>query len=416
MPAAPNPYGADLSNPDSFVAGVPHETFARLRAEAPVFFHADTTAPQPGVHRGGERGFWVLTRFADVRRVSLDARTFSSERATALFPDFVEEALPAQREIMLNMDPPRHTRYRRLVNLAFSPKVLRRAEEHIRALARRIVDGVAPRGGCDFVTDVAAELPLQVIVEMLGVPMEDRHRFFEWSNTMIGMDDPEYAVGPGVGEMAMMQLFSYANELAVERRTHPRDDLSSLLLEAEVDGEKLSEHEYDSFVMLLAVAGNETTRNLISGAMLALTQHPDERARLVRDPGLIPTAVEEFLRWVSPVMHFKRTAMRDVGIGGQPIREGERVTIWYASANRDQDAFPRADVFDVGRTPNEHLAFGIGPHFCLGSHLARIEIRVMFEEVLRRLPDIELAGPVSRLRSNFINGIKHMPVTFRPRP
>jgi cholest-4-en-3-one 26-monooxygenase len=402
---SPNPYGADLSSPDSFVGGVPHDTFARMRREAPVFFHDDTY---------GTRGFWVLTRHADVWKVSLDPKTFSSERGTALIQDFPEEQLIPQRELMLNMDPPRHTRYRRLVNMAFSPKVLRQAEEAIRVRAREIVDAVAGEGRCDFVTQIAAELPLQIIVEMLGVPQADRHRFFEWSNTMIGRDDPEYAVAEGVGEMAMMQLFAYANELAVERKQKPRNDLTSLLLEAEVDGEKLSESEYDSFVMLLAVAGNETTRNLISGAMHALFQHREQWQRLVDDPALIGTAVDEFLRWVSPVMHFKRTAMRDVEIRGQQIREGDRVTIWYCAANRDEDVFPHADRFDVGRTPNEHLAFGIGPHFCLGSHLARLEIRIMFEELIRRLPDIELDGDVQRLRSNFINGVKHMPVKFTP--
>jgi len=261
---------------------------------------------------------------------------------------------------------------------------------------------------------VAAELPLQVIVEMLGVPLEDRHRFFEWSNTMVGVDDPEYSSGPEVGEMAMMQLFSYANELATERRRCPREDLTSLLLQAEVDGERLTESQYDSFVMLLSVAGNETTRNLISGGMLALIQHPEERARLLADRSLLPTAVEEMLRWVSPVMAFRRTAQKDVEIHGTMVREGDRVVIWYASANRDEAVFPDADRFDVGRFPNDHLGFGIGPHFCLGAHLARLEIRTMFEEVLRRLPDIELDGSVERLHSGFLNGIKHMPVRFTP--
>lgn len=409
-----NPYGADLSSPDSFVPGVPHETFRRMRAEAPIFWHPDTSSPRaPELAREG-RGFWVLTKHADVWKVSLDPKTFSSERGTALLPEFTEEEMIPQRELMLNMDPPRHTKHRRLVNMGFSPKILNQAEIAIRERAKAIVDAVAKRGSCDFVTEVAAELPLQVIVEMLGVPQADRHKFFEWSNTMVGAEDPEYATSPEVGQMAMMQLFAYANELAVDRKTCPREDLTTLLLQAQVDGEHLSESQYDSFVMLLSVAGNETTRNLISGGMLALFEHPEQRARLQRDPALLPTAVEEMLRWVSPVMAFRRTATKDTEIRGQRIREGERVWIWYASANRDEDVFPDADVFDVGRTPNEHLGFGIGPHFCLGSHLARMEIRIMFEEVLRRLPDIQLDGPVSRLRSNFINGVKHIPVRFTP--
>ena len=400
-------YGADLSNPDSFVACVPHDTFRRLRNEAPVYWHPDS------VHGDG---FWAVTRHADVWKVSLDQKTFSSARGSALLPRFAEEELIAQRELMLNMDPPRHTKYRRLVNLGFSPKILNRTIQQVRERAKCIVDEVAQRGSCDFVTDVAAELPLQVIVEMLGVPHEDRHRFFEWSNTMVGADDPEYnaTATKEQGQAAMMQLFAYANELAEERRRYPREDLTSVLLQAEVDGERLTEAQFDSFVMLLSVAGNETTRNLISGGMLALIEHPEQRARLLADPSLLPTAVEEMLRWVSPVMVFRRTAQTDCAIGDQKIREGDRVTIWYSSANRDEEVFPDAHRFDVGRNPNDHLSFGIGPHFCLGAHLARLEIRTMFEELLRRLPDIELAGPVERLRSNFLNGIKHMPVRFAP--
>lgn len=398
-------FGEDLSHPDTFARGVPHETFRRLRTEAPVFRHPDS------LHGGS---FWAVTRHADVWRISLDQQTFSSERGSALNPPFTEEQLIPQREIMLNMDPPRHTKHRRLVNMGFSPKILRNAEQHIRGLARSIVDGVARRGRCDFVTEVAAELPLQVIVQMLGVPHADRHKFFEWSNTMIGGDDPEYSTCPEVGQLAMMQLFAYANELAVERKRCPREDLTTLLLQAEVDGERLTESQYDSFVMLLAVAGNETTRNLIAGGMLALIEHPDQRARLLADASLLPTAVEEMLRYVSPIMCFRRTAQRDVELGGQTIREGDRVIVWYASANRDQEVFADPDRFDVGRQPNDHLGFGIGPHFCLGAHLARLEIRIMFEELLRRLPDIELEGPVSRLRSGFVNGIKHMPVRFTP--
>jgi cholest-4-en-3-one 26-monooxygenase len=397
--------GEDLSHPDTFARGVPHDTFRRLRAEAPVFWHADS------FHGGG---FWAVTRHADVWRISLDQKSFSSERGSALNPPFTEEKLIPQREIMLNMDPPRHTKHRRLVNMGFSPKILNNAEQHIRELARSIVDGVASRGRCDFVTDVAAELPLQVIVEMLGVPLEDRHKFFEWSNTMIGVDDPEYATCPEVGQAAMMQLFGYANELAVERKRCPREDLTTLLLQAEVDGERLTESQYDSFVMLLAVAGNETTRNLIAGGMLALIQHPEQRARLLADRTLMPTAVEEMLRFVSPIMCFRRTAQRDLELGRQLIREGDRVIMWYASANRDEEVFPQADRFDIGRRPNDHLGFGIGPHFCLGAHLARLEIRIMLEELLRRLPDLELDGPVQRLRSGFVNGIKHMPVRFTP--
>jgi cholest-4-en-3-one 26-monooxygenase len=298
------------------------------------------------------------------------------------------------------------------VNPGFSPKMISRQALHIREVARKIVDAVAARGECDFVADIAAELPLQVIVEMMGVPLEDRHLVFKWSNQMIGFDDPEYQPSADVSRIASMEMFMYANQLAVTRKSAPRDDLVSVLMSGEVDGEKLSEVEFDSFFLLLAVAGNETTRNLISGGMLALFENPEERARLARDPSLMSTTVEEMLRWVSPVMYFRRTATRDTEIRGQKIREGDKVTVWYGSANRDEEIFPNADRFDVGRTPNEHLAFGLGHHFCLGANLARLEIQIMFEELFRRLPDLELAGPVERLRSNFINGVKHMPVRF----
>jgi len=397
----------DLSNPDLFAAGPPHEAFKVLRREAPLFWNGNG-------HRNSD-GFWALTRYRDIWNVSLDPKTFSNARRGTILRDWTEEEAASNATIMLNMDPPRHTKYRRLVNLGFSPKMTNRLEVHMREITSRIIDNIAARGECDFVTDVAAELPLQVIVEMMGVPTADRHKIFEWSNTMIGFDDPEYGNGSNeAGKAAALQIYMYAHGLAGERRRCPRDDMVSVLLEAEVEGEKLSEIDFNSFFLLLLVAGNETTRNTISGGMLALIEHPEERARLLRDPSLFPTAVDEMVRWVSPVMYFVRTAMQDTEILGQPIRENQRVTLWYGSANRDEEHFSDPDRFDVGRHPNDHLGFGIGPHFCLGSNLARLEIRIMFEELLRRLPDIELAAPVTRLRSNFIGGIKHMPVRFTP--
>ncbi|HJQ83183.1 MAG TPA: cytochrome P450 [Candidatus Binatia bacterium] len=397
----------DLTNPDTFVPGWPHDAFALLRREAPVYWH-------PGGGNAG--GFWVVSKYHDVKAVQLDSKTFSSARGGTILREFEGEELEANRAIMLNMDAPRHTRFRRLVNMGFSPKIVDRMTAHIHDIARKIIDAVAARGRCDFVTDIAAELPLQVIVEMMGVPIEDRHLVFKWSNQMIGFDDPEYQPSQDVSRIASMEMFMYANQLAEERKKRPHDehDLVSVLINAEVDGEKLSEVEFDSFFLLLAVAGNETTRNLISGGMRALFEHPEERARLMRDPALLPTTIEEMLRWVSPVMYFRRTATRDTELRGQKIREGDKVTLWYGSANRDEEIFPRADRFDAGRTPNEHLAFGLGHHFCLGANLARLEIQIMFEELFRRLPDLELDGKVERLRSNFINGIKRMPVRFTP--
>jgi cholest-4-en-3-one 26-monooxygenase len=394
----------DLVSPDTFIHGAPHSVFKLLRREAPVFWHAEPNGP----------GFWAVTRYHDLISISRDPRTFSSARKGALMLDPAPEQLTTMQLMMLNMDPPRHTKLRLLVNKGFTPRMVAKQEPHIRDITNSIIDKIAQRGECDFVTDVAAELPLQVIAEMMGIPLEDRHVVFEWSNRLVGSDDSEYSTSPEDGERASMEMYAYANQLALERRDNPGDDLVSVLMNAEVEGERLTEMEFDVFFMLLAVAGNETTRNLISGGMLALLQHPDQRDRLLRDPSLIPTAVEEMLRFVSPVMHFKRTALLNTSVRGQEIREGDRVIMYYISANRDEEVFDNPDVFDVTRHPNEHVAFGFGTHFCLGANLARLEIRVMFEELLRRLPDIELAGPVARLRSNFLNGIKHMPVAFTP--
>lgn len=395
----------DLFDPDVYVRGIPHDTFALLRREAPVYRHPRTGLPP----------FWAVTRYHDVVSVSRDWAAFSSERQGALLREPPEEALETQRLMMLNMDPPRHTKLRSLVNKGFTPRMVAQLTPPILRLCDEIVDAVCERGECDFVTEVAAELPLQVIAELLGISQSDRHQVFEWSNTMIGSDDPEWQRSPEEAMDAAMAMYAYANELALQRRDSRREDLVSVLMRAEVDGQQLTEMEFDVFFLLLAVAGNETTRNLISGAMLALIEHPDQRRRLLDDPSLLDSAVEEMLRWVTPVMQFQRTAQRDTAIAGQRIEEGDRVAVYYVSANRDEAVFEQADEFDIGRSPNDHLTFGGGgPHFCLGANLARLEIRLMFETLLRRLPDIELYGPPRRLRSNFINGLKEMPVRFTP--
>jgi cholest-4-en-3-one 26-monooxygenase len=288
-------------------------------------------------------------------------------------------------------------------------------DQHIRDVAREIVDRVAERGECDFVVDIAAELPLQVIAEMMGVPTEDRHKLFEWSNRMIGSEDPEYAVTDAEAMEAATEMFMYANELAAKKRANPGDDIISALLQAEVEGERLTDLEFDLFFELLAVAGNETTRNLISHGMHFMFQYPHAWQQLLADRSLMNSAVEEMLRFASPVMYMRRTAQHDIELRGQAIKEGDPVALWYISGNRDEEVFDRPNEFDITRSPNDYIAFGGGgPHFCLGANLAKLEIRVMFEELLNRLPDLQLAGDVQRLRSNFINGIKHMPVTFAP--
>jgi cholest-4-en-3-one 26-monooxygenase len=395
----------DLFSPDTYADTMPHDYFTRLRRESPIVHVAEPGGP----------GYWALMKYADVVQVSSDNTLFSSWTGGTNIPDLPPDGLAMVRTIMLNMDPPAHTKYRRLVSTGFTPKQINALEPHVRQITRRIVDAIAKRGECDFVTDVAAELPLAVIAEMLGVPEEDHHRLFDWSNRLIGFDDPEFNTSAEDGQVAATEMFMYGHQLALERRAHPRDDIVSTLMAAEVDGESLTEADFDGFFILLSVAGNETTRNLISGAMLALIEHPEQRQRLIDDLSLMPLAVEEFLRWVSPLIYFRRTATAETAVGGQAIRAGEKVVMYYPSANRDEDVFERATEFDVGRSPNPHMAFGGGgPHFCLGASLARLEIRCMFEELLTRLPDIELSEPVQRLRSNFINGIKHMPVRFTP--
>ncbi|MGH7823100.1 MAG: cytochrome P450, partial [Candidatus Binatia bacterium] len=372
----------DVADPDVYLGGVPHEQFRILRAEAPVFWHEEADG----------RGFWAITRYDDVVKVSRDYRTHSAAAGAVFLFDPPPEDLANMRLMMVNMDPPKHTKLRAIVNKGFTPHMIARLEPHVREICNRIIDDVARKGECDFVTSISAELPLRVIAEMMGIPLEERQMVFDWSNRLIGFDDPEFQTSPDDGKMAAAEMYAYSNRLAEERRRNPKDDLVSVLLDAEVEGERLTELEFDLFFLLLAVAGNETTRNLISGGMLELIEHPDQRERLLRDPALMPAAVEEMLRIVSPVMHFRRTATRDSELRGQTIREGDKVVMWYVSANRDEEVFPDADRFDVGRQPNDHLAFGLGTHFCLGNNLARLEIRVIFEELLRRLPDIELAG------------------------
>ena len=398
----------DLLDRDRFTQGVPHEWFTYLRANAPVYKHPEPEGP----------GFWVITRHADVCAVGKDAREYSSDQARGGVvgleervdqPEFVDTGA----KLMLTMDPPDHTRYRKLVNKGFTPRMIGQLEPRIRAICERIVDDVVAKGGCDFVVDVAAEITLQAIAELIGVPQEDRHKIFDWSNRMIGSEDPEYRVSDEAVFEAQAEMFMYAASLAEERRERPQQDIMTTLLNAEVDGHSLSEMDFNLFFLLLSVAGNETTRNAMAHGMHALLEHPEQYAMLVEDPSLLATATEEIVRWASPVMYFRRNATEDAELGGQQISAGDKLSIWYASANRDEAVFDDPFRFDILRSPNEHVGFGGGgPHFCLGSSLARMEIRVLFEELLKKAPEIEPAGELDRLRSNFIAGIKHLPVTF----
>ena len=393
-----------LDDPDTYHAGPPHDFFDELRRDEPVYWHpSEQYAP----------GFWVCTRYADVIAIERDSKTYSSARGGALLDDLHE----GTELMMLNQDPPQHTRLRNLVARGFTPKVIKAMEPHIREAAKVIVDRQMGNDDViDFVPGFAAELPLVVIAELLGVPYEDRHKIFEWSNRLIGNSDPEYNDGPPEAAMeASMELYMYAQSLADARRERPMDDIVTTLITAELDGEQLSDIEFNVFVLLLAVAGNETTRNLISGGMLALMQHPEQREQVLADvPGTLDTLTDEMLRYVSPVMYFRRTATTDTELRGVPIRENDKITVWYGAANRDEEVFADPHGFNATRSPNEHIAFGgRGPHYCLGVALARMEIKVMFSEMLTRVPEMRLVGEPERLRSILINGIKHLPVRLK---
>jgi cholest-4-en-3-one 26-monooxygenase len=394
---------------------IPHVYFSWLREHEPVHWQppSEVQANDRDLMRVEQHGYWALTRHKDIIEVSLDQKRFSSERGTVIPTDMDEERISQLRLWMINQDAPNHTKLRKLVNKGFTLRVINNMEAHIHKLSSEIVDTVARKGECDFVASIASELPLLVIAELVGCPSEDRAKLFEWSNQMIGFEDPEFANEAGATD-AMTEMFEYAGHLAAKRRSDPQHDLTSVLVNAEVDGERLDELSFNMFFILLILAGNETTRNAISGGMLALSQNRDQWKRLVDDRSLLPTATEEILRYVSPVITMRRTATRDTEIAGQPIREGDKVVMFYPSANRDADVFENPHVFDVSRSHNPHLAFGWGPHFCLGASLARGEIRSIFSELLSRLPDIEVSGPVRRLRSSGVNSIKSMPVRFTP--
>jgi cholest-4-en-3-one 26-monooxygenase len=397
----------DLYDLDQYERDLPLEQLKRLRNEAPIFRHDDPEQPD---------GYWALTRHADVEFVSRNADVFSSYEKSALISEFPQEQLDQLRLLMLNQDPPQHTRTRSLVNRGFTPRMIGRLEERIYKVCCEIIDNAVQQGEGDFVTLCAAELPLILIADLMGVPQEDRHKVFDWSNRMVGANDPEYGVTPEEANAASVEMFMYANELAEKKRQEPKDDIVTKLLQPDEQGDVLSELEFDSFFMLLAVAGNETTRNAITGGMYALIKNPDQWDKLKNDPALLPTAADEIVRYVSPVMHFRRQATRDVEVGGVTIKKGDKVVIYYTSANRDESVFEDPDTFDITRDPNPHLGFGGGgPHFCLGRHLAKLEIEQLFRALIDRVDRVELVSAPRRLRSNFINGIKEMQVRFIPK-
>lgn len=395
----------DVISIDAYSEGPPHDLLTVLRKEAPIIRHR-------GIEPGYPEWFWCITRHADVVEVSRRFHDYSSAKRGSLMNDDRPDLEMAR--MMIDLDPPEHTRLRSLVNRGFTPKAMHMLEAHFRDVARRLVDEALDKGTVDFVDAVSAELPLIAIAELVGIPVEDRRKVFHWSNTMIGSSDPDFSGSPDDGAAAAAELYMYSNELARQRRENPKDDIITTLI-SEHDGDILSEHEFDLFMMLLAVAGNETSRNGISHGVLALIQNPSQWELLRSDPSLVNSAVEEILRWGTPVNYFRRTATCDVELHGVKIEEGDSVGLIYPSANRDETVFDNPFTFDITRNPNPHLTFGGGgPHFCLGSNLARLEMRILFEELVTKVKRVDLIGQVRKLRSSFIHGIKTMPVALLP--
>ncbi|MGO9056306.1 MAG: cytochrome P450 [Candidatus Binataceae bacterium] len=397
-----------LTDPGFFVTGDPHSVWLQLRREDPVHWTVGRLT----------RGFWSVTRYADVLAVYDDPRTFSSEQGVHLpSSPQMESITPAQQgcgEALFVTDPPLHGTMRRALNRVFLPHAVARFESNGPKLVEDILLEVLPRGKCDFVSDIAAKIPMSFICQIMGVPREDRSAIYTWANMALSYEDPEYQVGSAVETryLGAKKIFQYCVRLALERRGGGGDDLISVLGNAEVGGRALTARELGHNGLMFVVGGLETTRNAISGGLLALIKHPDQMDLLTSDSALMTTAIEEILRWTSPVTQMMRTVSEDTQIGGKKLCRGDRVVVWNASANRDEEVFDNPYSFDISRTPNEHLAFGKGEHFCMGAHLARLELRLTLNALLKHMPEIELAGKVERLRSNFQAGVKHMPVRF----
>ena len=399
---------------------VAHDIFTRMRAEEPVAF-----CPEPW----GGKGFWAVTKYDDIETISKLPHIFSSDGKHGGITLPSPEMIAARRNLtvaqvenptelsqfeggrsMITMDPPEHNKHRRQVASGFTPHRLDALIARIRARADTILDEVGAEG--DFVADIAAELPIQMLAELFDVPQADRHKLFEWSNLIIGGNDPDITVSRDQTMATFMELAAYAMQLYQARQAEPGDDLVSMLANAEVDGEQMTVADYLSAFVLLVVAGNETTRNSISGGQLALWQFPDERQKLIDDPALVPRAVDEIIRWVHPVIYMRRTALEDYQLRGAAIKRGDKVALWYASANRDEEKWDDPFVFNVSRDGPRHLSFGHGQHLCLGWRLAEMQLRVALEGVLDRYPRLAVTGEVKRMRSNFLNSIKTMPVSY----
>lgn len=392
----------NILDPQQYVKAVPHEQFTILRKEAPIFWQEDPSSVK--------KGYWALTKHQDIIDVSKDAKLFSSQVGGINIPDVDEEHLSTSELIMITMDPPQHTKYRKLVASGFTPRMVRKIEASIRSAINDILDGVEEEKEVEFVKTISAQLPLRMIADMIGWPEEDREQMIEWADSVAQLD-----VNPEGAQVAAMEFWNYCAELmeSIESGERERSDsMLETLMAAEVDGEKLEEMEIVNFMLLLAIGGNETTRNCISGGFLALHENPEQLELWKSDiKGLADSAVEEMLRWTSPIVCFRRTATADTEIRGQAVKEGDKVVLYYASANRDEDVFENPQTFDITREKNNHLSFGTGQHFCLGATLARMEIRILFEELLRRLPDMKPTGPVKRTLTSYVNSTESFMVS-----
>jgi cytochrome P450 len=393
----------NLIDPEYFAAhGHPWDQYEWLRANSPVFWHDEPDGP----------GFWAITKYDDIRAISRTPKTFSSYETGVMLPDPDPMGLYAQRLMMLNMDPPQHDRFKLLVSRGFTPKNAPLLRPRIEELAREILDAAMQKGSGDFVSEIAGRLPSGLIAELMGMPREDGERLYNLTEIMHTNDD---AVAPPEVKMAAIgEMLMYGQSVADKKRTAPGDDLATILVNAEVDGDRLTDEEFQWFFLLLVNAGGDTTRNLLAAGLQLLFDHPDQRAKLMSNvDGHLATAIEEMLRFSSPVSHFKRTVMEDTTIRGQHIKAGERVVMFYGSANRDEDVFVNPNTFNITRDPNPHVAFGAGgPHLCLGMHVARVELAVMFRELLSRMPLVQSDGAIERMHSSFIAGIHSMPVKY----
>ncbi|BBZ65549.1 cytochrome P450 [Mycolicibacterium insubricum] len=408
-PFRPRPDGIDFVDPDVLAEGIPLREFAELRKNAPVWWNAQ----EPGTGGFTDGGFWVVSRHADIKAISRDPDTFSANRkgvVISFFEGMDEEKIELTKALLINHDPPEHTRLRRIVSRLFAPRAVAELEEKLRTAARRIVEEAAATGSGDFVADIASRLPLLAIADLIGVPAEDHEKVFHWANSVVNLEDPD--AGLDDPAVANAQLLAYAYGMADERRRCPADDIVTKLVHADLDGEWMTEEEFGFFVVLLAVAGNETTRNAITHGLNAFLDNPEQWDLYRRERPV--TAADEIVRWSTPVYAFQRTATRDVELGGAEISAGQRVGLFYASANFDDDVFENPSEFNVLRNPNPHLGFGgQGTHFCLGANLARTEINLMFNAIADVLPDITKLGEPKRLRSAWLNGVTGFDVRYR---